>query len=81
MIKQEDAVRAGLILIVRGTRTEIYTAVSVSKRSCSSLLNMTLPSQKKKNVPEAAGFLFGFVVTWSVSGNLPVGWSATLKMV
>lgn len=52
MIKLEGAVRAGLILIVRWTRTIMCSAISVSKGSCLSLLNMALPSPEKKDVPE-----------------------------
>lgn len=85
MIKQEDAVRAGLLLIVRWTRTMMCSVISVTKRSCLLLLNMALPSTKKKNVlkQRSCGFFVWllFFVTWSVPGNLPVGLSATLKTV
>lgn len=85
MIKQEGAMRTGLILIVRWTRTMMCSAVSVSKISCSLVLRIASPSPKKKNVPETNKLqifcLVVFVVTWSVSGNLPVGLSATLKTV
>lgn len=77
--------RTGLILIVRWTKTMMCNAVSVSKIGCSLVLSMASLSSKKKNVPETSKLrifcLVVFVVTWSVSGNLPVGLSATLKTV